>query len=149
MVEMDRYSCGVALTGRLGQAYDEEAFRYFLAIERNRTGRSGRPFLLLLVDLAQAPGVTERFDPLVAVKLFSGLWLCLRETDFIGWYRQERVAGAVLTLFADGCRTEVSQLIRQRVSEMLCDRFDVSVTSRLRVHVQLQPNLISGSSRRS
>ena len=146
---MDRYSCGVALTGRLGQAYDEEAFQYFLAIERNRSGRSGRPFLLLLVDLTQAPGVSERFDPLVGVKLFSVLWLCLRETDFIGWYRQERVAGAVLTLFADECRTEVSRLIRQRVSEMLCDRFDVSVTSRLRVHVQLQPNLISGSSRRS
>lgn len=142
MVDLDRYSCGVALEGRLGQAYDQEAFRYFLGIEQKRAGRSGRPFLLLLVKLKQESGVTNSFDPIVAMKLFSGLWLCLRETDFIGWYRQERVAGAVLTHFADGPRTEVSRRIRERVSEMLLERFGSSVASRLHVHVhQLQSNL--------
>src|SRR5207249_10194531 len=83
----DRCACGVALEGRLGEAYNEEAFRYFLAIERKRSERSGRPFLLLLVDLKEQSGVTVRIDPMVAPKLFSALWLCLRETDCVGWYR--------------------------------------------------------------
>lgn len=137
-------SCGVALEGQLGQAYNEEAFRYFLAIERKRSQRSGRPLLLLLVDLKPQPGVRVRFDPMIAAKLFSGLWLCLREGDFVGWYRDERVAGAVLTQLADGHRTEVSRLIRQRVSEVLHERLRSSVAHGLQVHVyQLKPHLTS------
>ena len=53
-VESVRCSCGVAFEGRLGQAYNEEAFRYFLAIERKRAERSHRTFLLLLVDVKKA-----------------------------------------------------------------------------------------------
>ena len=29
--------------------------------------------------------------------MFSGLALSVREVDFIGWYRKERIAAAVLT----------------------------------------------------
>src|SRR2546427_798692 len=45
----DRRSYGVALEGRLGQAYNEEAFRYFLEIERKRAARARRPVRLLLL----------------------------------------------------------------------------------------------------
>src|SRR2546427_11929887 len=100
-VESDRCLSGVALEGRLGHAYNEEAFRYFLAIERKRSERSNRPFLLLLVDLKKQQGMTARIDADVAARLFSGLWLCLRETDCVGWFREGRVAGALLTQLAD------------------------------------------------
>src|SRR5207249_3846912 len=109
------------LEGRLGQAYNEQAFRSFLAIERKRSERSGCPFLLLLVALKEQSGVTVRIDPMVAPKLFSALWLCLRETDCIGWYREERVAGAVLTERGDRHPTEVCRLIGQRVSGVLSE----------------------------
>jgi len=33
-----------------------------------------------------------QINPVLAPKLFSCLWLCLRETDVIGWYREDRVA---------------------------------------------------------
>jgi hypothetical protein len=123
--------CGVALEGRLGQAYNEEAFRYFLAIERKRSERSGRPFLLLLVDLKEQLGVSVRVDPMVAPKLFSALWLCLRETDCIGWYREQRVAGAVLTELADRRPTEVCRLVGQRVSRVLREGLPSNVACRL------------------
>src|SRR2546422_6920192 len=76
---------GVALEDRLGQAYNEQAFRYFLAIERERSERSGHPFLLLLVDLKEQEGASACFDSMVANNLFSNLRLCFRETDFVGW----------------------------------------------------------------
>ncbi len=135
----DRCACRVALEGRLGQAYNEEAFLYFLAIERKRSERSGRPFLLLLVDLKEQPGVRACIDTTVARKLFSGLWLCLRETDFIGWYREERVAGALLAEFRHGPRTKVSRMVIQRVSAVLCERLSPDVARRLQVRVYQYP----------
>lgn len=132
--EPDRTSYGVALEGRLGQAYNEDAFRYFLGIERKRAARLGCSFLLVLVGLKDhqsKPGV--RIDPVLAAKLFSNLWLCLRETDVIGWYREDRVAGAVLTQLADG--PEVAVSIRQRVKAILNEGLRPTVARRLQVHV--------------
>ena len=92
-------SCGIAHD--LGHAYNEEAFHYFLEIEGRRAEISSRPVLLLVADLKPAPGVSVQIDSGLAQKLFAGLATCLRETDFIGWYRSERAAGAVLTQRAE------------------------------------------------
>ena len=89
-------------------------------------------------DLEQS-GVSVRIDPIVAPKLFSALWLCLRETDNFGWYREERVAGAVLTGLGDGPPTEVCRLVGQRVRGVLSEGLPSNVTRRLRVRVYQQP----------
>src|SRR5712692_5093224 len=104
-----------------GGAYAEEAFQHFLAAERKRAERSGCLLLLLLVDLEGPPGVSAHIDRVIAAKLFSDLGRCLRETDFIGWYREERVAGAVLTELRDGPATEVARRVGQRVRGALGD----------------------------
>jgi hypothetical protein len=132
-------ACGLALEGRRGQAYNEEAFRYFLAVERKRSKRLGRCFLLLLVDLKGQPGVSVPIDSRLARQVFSGLWLCLRESDFVGWYREGRVAGAVLTELRDRPRTDVSRLLSERVSEVLPARLPSDVARRLRVRVYQNP----------
>ena len=139
--ELDRCSCGVALEGRQGQAYNEKAFRYFLAIERKRSERSGCPFLLLLVDLMEEVGASTRIDSMVGSNLFSNFWLCLREIDFVGWYREERIAGAVLTELGNGHPTEVSRLISQRVTEILGERLPSDVARRLRVRIYQTPRV--------
>jgi hypothetical protein len=133
------------LESRRGDAYNEEAFRYLLSIERKRSERSGRAFLLLLVDLKEQPGASLRIDPIVAGKLFSALWRCLRETDFVGWYREDRVAGAVLlTQLVDGPLMEVCGLVGQRVNAALSEGLPPDVMRRLRVNVcQLPPRLKS------
>jgi hypothetical protein len=141
----ERCSCGIALEGRLGQAYNEEAFRYFLAIERKRSERSGRPFLLLLVALKEQPGLEAGINPTVASDLFSSLWRCLRETDLVGWYREGRVAGAALTELGDGSRAEVPRLIGQRVRGALRDSLPPNIACRLEVRVYQQPERCSES----
>src|SRR2546427_1298938 len=137
--ESDRCWCGVALEGRLGQAYNEQAFRYLLAIERKRSESSSCPFLLLLIDLKEQEGTSARLDPMVANNLFSDLWHCLRETDCVGWYHEERVAGAVLTELRSGRVREVSSLIGKRVSERLYEHLPSDVTRRLRVRIYQHP----------
>lgn len=142
--ESDRSSCSFALEGQPGQAYNEEAFWYFLQIERRRADRSLRPFLLLLVDLKQQASVG--IDPAVGAKLFSALSACVRETDFIGWYRGGRVAGAVLTQLADTPGTGISQVIVQRVSGTLRVHLPREIASSLQVSVYQFPLKLTGRS---
>jgi hypothetical protein len=130
----DRRAYAVALEGRFGQAYNEGAFRYFLQIERKRAARAGRPVLLLLLDLREQPDRT-RIDPALASKLFDCLCRSLRETDVVGWYREDRVAAAVLTQVDGGVPPEVTTVIRQRVGNALREGFPADVARRLRVRV--------------
>jgi hypothetical protein len=111
----DRESGGFALQHGSGQAYNEEAFQYFLEIERKRSENSNRPFLLMLVDFNKHP----RIHGATADTLFSVLSLCLRETDFIGWYREGRVAGAVLTQHGEADWEHLSEVVRGRIEEAL------------------------------
>jgi len=93
---LESCSCGFALTGH-GEAYNEQAFHHFLAIERKRSEASTRPFLLLLVEFDKHLGLPVSVGPDVASRLFAALAESLRDTDVIGWYREQRIAGAVLT----------------------------------------------------
>jgi hypothetical protein len=145
-MESVRFSCGAALEGRMGQAYNEEAFRYFLAVERKRAASSRRSFLLLLVSIKKRSGVSGPIRPVVATGIFSGLWLGVREVDFIGWFREGRVAGAVLTQGADPIAPDVARRICQRLTETLRRRVPAHVARRLHVRVlQLRPNQNSSS----
>ena len=86
----------LSLWGRKGQIYSEEAFRHMLAIERKRARRSNRSLFLLLVRFKGNSGSGLEIPPALAALLFSGLGLCVREIDFVGWHREGRIAGAVL-----------------------------------------------------
>lgn len=124
-----------------GRAYNEEAFHYFLANERIRSERSDRPFLLLLVDLKKEPGAGARFDVAVAAQLFMGLGRCLRETDFVGWYRDRRLAGAVLTQLPDATGVDLCRVVRERASTALSESLPSDMFSRLQMRIfQLPPS---------
>jgi hypothetical protein len=135
----ERRAYGVALDGRFGQAYNEEAFRYFLQIERKRAAKACRPVLLLLLDRRE-PRERGDIDPSLASKLFDCLCGCLRETDVVGWYREDRVAAAVLTQVDGAVPPEVTTVIRQRVDHALREGLSADVARHLRVRVyQLRP----------
>ena len=139
---VDRYSSGFALQDGSAEAYNEEAFQYFLEIERKRSELSNRPFLLMLIEFNRHPaGINPEIDVVTAGKLFSILPRCLRETDFIGWYRGGRVAGAVLTQHGEPDREDLSEVVRRRVSEALEQHFPPDGPRRLQVRVyRLSPH---------
>jgi len=138
-VQSGRCSCDVALETRLGRAYNEEAFRYFLAIERQRSESSGRPFLLVLVNVRKQRGMSS-ISPGMAAGIFSGLWLSVREADFVGWFRDGRIAAAVLTQGAELPSPGVSRLIGGRIVETLHTRLPGDAARDVRVRVlQLPP----------
>jgi hypothetical protein len=132
---LDRESGGFGLHDGPGHAYNEEAFQYFLEIERKRSETSNRPFLLMLVDFNKHP----RLDAVIADKLFSALSRCLRETDFIGWYREGRVAGAVLTQHGEADGDDLSDVVRGRIGAALRQRLPSDLARQLQARVYQIP----------
>jgi hypothetical protein len=137
----NRCTCGFAKRGGL-DAYNEEAFWYLLRVERRRSERSRRPFLLVLVVLPNEPGARVRILQPFVDKVFSGLFRVLRETDVIGWYREGQIAGAVLSGQGDAAWTDISARIIERVTDALSHALSAPTSQRLQVRAyQIQPTL--------
>lgn len=124
-----------------GEPYDEDTFRTFLSIERRRSERSDRAFFLLLVALTDEAGVPTPIPDAVASELFMTLRACLRRTDFVGWYRRGRVAGAVLTESPNRPEADVTLVVGRRVLGALGERFSSRGALRYRVRVYPHPEL--------
>jgi hypothetical protein len=120
--------------GRAGPVYDEQAFRRFLSIERGRAEHSVSSFLLVLVTLRAGAGPPMRIAPVQASAIFAGLVQCLREVDFVGWYRQDRVVGAVLAQSPEPATIAVGDIAR-RISSALGRHLSSESCQHLRVRV--------------
>lgn len=133
----------LAMEGGPGQGYNEEAFRYFLNVERKRSERSRRRFLLLLVDLKKHSDANVSIDSRLASRLVAILSPCLRETDFMGWYREGRTIGAVLTHLTETPGTDISSVVSTRVNDALSrGRIPRAIAGQLQVRIyQLPPAL--------
>jgi len=121
------------------QTYNQEAFHYFLTLEEKRTEATGESFVLVLVDRDARARGGPRIDPTITAKLFRGLKGCFRETDFVGWYREWSVAGAVLTDLRNGLPARTADVIGHRVRHMLERQFPKRVTHELQVHIYEPP----------
>jgi hypothetical protein len=138
----DSCACGLVTGDAHADVYNEEAFRYFLDIERKRSESSNRPFVLLLVDLTKQSMAPNEIDPPSAQTLLSAMALCVRETDFIGWYRTRSVVGAVLTQHADTAGAELQEAVSRRIAQVLDQRLPADLAQRVRVRVYQLPSAV-------
>lgn len=132
-------ACALAIQGGGGQVYNEEAFQYFLSVERKRKDARGSHLLLALVDLKKPLTVDELDAPDAALHLFEALRSCLRETDFMGWYRENELAGAVLPQFRGSSVNTSTRRVGERISHGLAHRLPAPLARSLEVHVYEVP----------
>ncbi|WP_455388441.1 hypothetical protein [Petrachloros mirabilis] len=122
--------------------YSEEAFRYLLESESKRSERSGHLYQILIVYCVDAQGRSTKMDTYVAETVMAALWQSLRETDYIGWYREGVVAGGVLTVVGRDAATDLYNRLQQRLAEFLRTELGAEEVGRLRIrmchHQELQ-----------
>jgi hypothetical protein len=97
----------------------ENAFHYLLQAEAKRSQRSGHSYHIVFVYRSEVQGAIMPMPSNVSSVLFDALAESLRDTDYIGWYREGRVIGGVLTVVGQDSIAEVRQRIHQRVMELL------------------------------
>jgi len=73
----------------------EESFRRILSLEQKRTERSKKPFLLMLLDAEKLFQMRPREKALQNV--LAALSSSVRETDIIGWFKENFVVGVIFT----------------------------------------------------
>ena len=118
-----------------GAGYEEDAFRYFLDIERARAERSNQPLRVVFATLEPVPGKPAAIPKASATRLFEGLREALRETDVLGWFSQGRIAGAVLAPDDASSDSETLAVIERRVGEGLRRSLPSKVAKTLSVRV--------------
>jgi hypothetical protein len=97
----------------------EEIFRYLLQAEQKRSKRSGHNYYVLLVYRIDDEGIVVRMDSYVASEILDALARSLRETDYVGWYREGYVAGGVLTVVGPDSVEDVHEHVQRRLKEII------------------------------
>jgi lipopolysaccharide/colanic/teichoic acid biosynthesis glycosyltransferase len=108
-----------------------------IALERKRTERSGKPFLLMLVDM----GDSQRLDKngKVLAKVLAALSLSTRETDVTGWYKSRTVVGVMFTEVGTDDRNFILSTIMTRVSETLRSNLSLQQFNHISISFHLYP----------
>src|SRR5437660_7197894 len=73
----------------------EQHFQRAIVLERKRSERSGKAFLLMVVDSDNCNSLEERGKLLA--EILSALLLSTRETDLLGWYKTNVSMAAIFT----------------------------------------------------
>jgi lipopolysaccharide/colanic/teichoic acid biosynthesis glycosyltransferase len=105
----------------VGQVLAVDVFHGMISLERKRSERTQRPFVLLLMDCG------HRFPAShgeMLRELLTALQAGTRETDVVGWYEANAVVGVMFTeiaseghLVLSTILSRVSQAVRQRLTE--------------------------------
>ncbi len=94
-----------------GTFYGRVHFHHLLRIERQRTERSKRPFLLILLDISAV--MQGKRSAEILGKINAALLSALRETDIRGWYEQDDVVGVILPEIASLDETSIEGIFRK------------------------------------
>jgi lipopolysaccharide/colanic/teichoic acid biosynthesis glycosyltransferase len=115
----------------------EETFRRMISVERKRSERSQRPFVLLLIEAGHSqPGDKQGR---VLMDVLSALQGTTRETDITGWYTTNSVVGVMFTeIVLDN--NAVLNTILARIGALLCDRLDTDQFSRIKFSFHVFPD---------
>ena len=117
--------------------YDEDTFNRILALERKRSERSKRPFMLMLLSLEGVLGGESGRN--VREKIFSCLESAKRDIDVLGWYKHESVAGIIFTELPDAKDRAASDSIVNRVRSSLASRLEADEIKKVVINMFFFP----------
>jgi lipopolysaccharide/colanic/teichoic acid biosynthesis glycosyltransferase len=114
----------------------EQLFIRLLCVERKRTERSQRRFVLMIVD----PGALlktrkERNFP----GLLSALWSATRDTDIKGWYKAGSLIGVIFTEIGDTEDKHAVHSISSKVTAALYDSLSVTDINEIKLSFHVFP----------
>ena len=121
----------------LADVLNESAFHRVIALERKRSERSQRPFVLLLVEMSRQ-GSEERRNR-VLLELLSALQGATRETDVTGWYEDKSVIGVMFTEIVLDNNLVLSTILA-RISKVLRETLDTDQFSHIKLSFHVFPD---------
>jgi lipopolysaccharide/colanic/teichoic acid biosynthesis glycosyltransferase len=96
---------------------NEASFSRAICLERKRTERSQRSFLLMLLDVSGV-SVNDNKDAMLGT-ILSALSVSIRETDVTGWHKNGTVIGIMFSEIAHDARKSIVSTMLTKVNGIL------------------------------
>lgn len=120
-----------------GAILTEAAFQRMISLERKRSERSRKPFLLALIDTG--PFLPANRNERMLGDILVALSRVTRETDVTGWYKSNSVVGLMFTEIIAADKYSVVTTMLSRVSSTLRDRLGSEQFSQINISFHLFP----------
>jgi exopolysaccharide biosynthesis polyprenyl glycosylphosphotransferase len=122
--------------------YSTHHFHNMLRIERKRSERSKKSFLLMLFDLS---GLHRRQrEGYVYEKIKPVLTSCSRETDIRGWYEHNKTIGVIFTEMVSVDESSIEKIF-SKLHSRIGDTIDAEDVKRIKVSFHVFPEENSNS----
>ncbi len=108
--------------------YSASQFHHLLRIERKRTSRSKKSFLLTLLDFSALEGGKHYGYMLEKTKEI--LISCTRETDLLGWYENRKIMGIIFTEMVKVDKKSI-ETISRKIHKKLSDNFTTELANQI------------------
>jgi lipopolysaccharide/colanic/teichoic acid biosynthesis glycosyltransferase len=115
----------------------QTAFHRVISIERRRTERSRKPFLLMLLDMGDH--LSSETSGKNVNKLLAALAVATRETDVPGWYENDRVVGVMFTEICFEDRETIVSTMISRLSDILRNNLSLDQFNRVSISFHVFP----------
>jgi lipopolysaccharide/colanic/teichoic acid biosynthesis glycosyltransferase len=115
---------------------DEYYFLHLLRLERKRTERTTRPFMLMLLNGEKSFGDMQQDD--VVERVISTLMTSIRETDTLGWYRYGAELGVIFSEMGDS-PAENAAAIAEKITTVLRRSLDPTEFSSMQLRFRMFP----------
>ena len=125
-----------AATVRTG-ILEQEAFRGLISLERKRTERSRKPFLLMLLDVGDSWPTKRSAETLG--KIIAALPVSTRETDVTGWYTNTSVVGVMFTEIVIPKPSTIPNNIVTRISDTLRNNLTIEQFNQINISFHVFP----------
>ncbi len=119
----------------LFSAIQEAVFVQMLRLERRRSERSGKPFMLVVIDGCD---VRREMRSQIFHHAAAAIQLCTRETDVLGWYERGKKLGLLMTEIGQGDAKDIDA-IAARLTNTLQKALNHDVYSRVKMTFCLYP----------
>ena len=142
-MNLRRHSVGIgpfaANAGSTGDRgiVNEETFHRMISLERRRTERSRKPFLLMLLDMGDH--IPSEGTVKILGKMASALSVSTRETDLAGWYKSDCVLGVMFTEIGIEDRNSIVSTMIARLSTALRSDLSLEQFNQISVSFHLFP----------
>jgi lipopolysaccharide/colanic/teichoic acid biosynthesis glycosyltransferase len=114
----------------------QELFMRLLCLERKRTERAGRRFVLMLLDPGRLLNSTKA--PVMA-NLLSAIMQSTRDTDLKGWYRQGEVIGVIFTEVGAAEEKAIVHALSTKLTDSLYDALSVQEINEIKLSFHVFP----------
>jgi len=121
--------------GVLPEVSSEEAFHVILKLERRRAERSGKPFILMLLDAHQENGTARA----ILRQTLAVLTSSTRETDPMGWYRDGAILGVIFTEVGNDEIGLIAETLRAKIRSNLQEQLGSETTEKIAVSLHVFP----------